>query len=114
MDLSLKLNEKIAFLHALISMMVADGNVSPNEMNLINKFVSMKDVNVGQAEFDQARAMSDVEAKNILSQMSDEKKRLLGFLLQDMAHADGVIDEGEKLYWMKIKSDINITNINDL
>ena len=112
--IELSLNEKIAFLHALIRMMTADGNVSPREMRFINGFASMRDVNVAQAEFDKAKAMSDSEAKDILSRMSVTKKNLLGFLLQDMAHADGIIHEGENLYWTKIKNDINITIIDKL
>lgn len=114
MDLSLNLKEKIAFLHALICMMEADGKVSSKELTFLNNFASMKDVNVGQNEFDQANSMSDIEAKKILSQMPDEKKKLLGFLLQDMAHADGVIDAGERLYWMKIKTDIILKDLNDI
>lgn len=112
MELSLK--EKIAFLHALKCMMIADGEVAPREMELINKFASMRGVEVGRHEFDQALSMSDNEAKIILSAMSEDKRRLLGFLLQDMARADGKIDSGERIYWMKIKNEINITNINDL
>lgn len=106
--------EKVAFLHALIRMMVADNEVAPREMVLINKFASMRDVNVGQYEFEQAKQMSETDAKSILSNMSAEKKTLLGFLLQDMARADGKISIEEKIYWMKIKSDINITAINNL
>ena len=108
------LNEKIAFLHALIEMMTADGVVSQKEMELINKIVSLREMNVGQTEFNKARLMSYDEARNILSKMTDDKKEALGCLLRTMAHADGVVDDGEKIFWMRIKSDVNITNIKEL
>lgn len=114
MDLTLTIKEKIAFLHALSKMMMADGEASPKEIKLLNSFASMKDVNVGQQEFNQALLMEENEAKEILSSMSDEKRRLLGFLLQDMARADGKIESGESMYWMKMKNEINIKNLSDI
>lgn len=106
--------EKIAFLYTLKEMMVADGVVADQEIMFINRFACMRDVDVGQHEFNQAMAMSEHEAMLILSAMSEEKRRLVLFLLRDIARTDGKVDINERAFWIKIKSILNITDIDDI
>ena len=107
MELTLK--QKIAILFALKNMMLADGVVDSHEMDFINKVCQM--MKVGQAEFDAAVQMSETEAKSIFQTMTQEHKNLLSYLLQDMARADGHVDDCEKTYWTKLNGELKFTNL---
>lgn len=110
MDLSN--NEKIAILYSIKCMMAADGAVVSLEMDLINKICSM--MHVGQNEFNQALEMSDETAMSILKDMSQDKRNLLAYLLQDMARVDGHIDERERLYFLKVNKELKFTNLDNI
>lgn len=110
MELSDK--EKIAILYAIKCMMAADGVIDPHEMDLLNKICSM--MHVGQNEFDQALSMSNETAMLILKNMSQEKRNLLAYLLQDMARADGFIGQTEKMYFIKVNKELHFTNLNSI
>lgn len=110
MDLSN--NEKIAILYSIKCMMAADGAVVSQEMDLLNKICSM--MHVGQNEFNQALEMSDETAMSILKDMSQDKRNLLAYLLQDMARVDGHIDERERLYFLKVNKELKFTNLDNI
>lgn len=110
MDLLYK--EKIAILYAIKCMMTADGAVVSQEMDLLNKICSM--MHVGQNEFNQALEMSDETAMSILKDMSQDKRNLLAYLLQDMARVNGHIDERERLYFLKVNKELKFTNLDNI
>lgn len=93
-------------------MMTADGAVVSQEMDLLNKICSM--MHVGQNEFNQALEMSDETAMSILKDMSQDKRNLLAYLLQDMARVDGHIDERERLYFLKVNKELKFTNLDNI
>lgn len=104
--------EKIAILYAIKCMMPADGIIDTKEMNLLNKICSM--IHAGQSEFNLALKLSHEDAMAILKDMSQDKRNLVAYLLQDMARADGFIDQTEKMYFIKINKEINFTNLQNI
>ena len=50
----------------------------------------------------------------ILKDMSQDKRNLVAYLLQDMARADGLIDQTEKMYFIKINKELNFTNLQNI
>ena len=110
MELTLK--QKIAILFALRNMMLADSIEDSNETDFINKVCQM--MKVGKAEFDAAVKMSESEAKSIFLIMTQQQKNLLSYLLQDMARADGHVDDCEKTYWAKLNGELKFTNLSSI
>ena len=110
MDLSYK--EKIAILYAIKCMMAADETVVSQEMDLLDKICSM--MHVGQNEFNQALEMSDETAIPILKDLSQDKRNLLAYFLQDMARVDGFIDDRERMYFLKLNETLKFTNLHNI
>ena len=67
-----------------------------------------------QNEFNQALEMSDETAISILKEMSQDKRNLLAYLLQDMARTDGHINERERLYFLKVNKELKFTNSHNI
>ena len=112
MNLDLSYKEKIAILYAIKCMMAADGTVVSQEMDLLNKICSMK--HVGQNEFNQALEMQNETAVHILKDMSQDKRNLLAYFLQDMARVDGHIDDRERMYFLKLNEALKFTNLHNI
>lgn len=110
--MELALDQKVAILFALKNMKMADGVVDSHEMDFINKACQM--MKVGKAEFDAAVKMSETEAKSIFQTMTQEQKNFLSCMLQDMARADGHVDDCEKTYWTKLNGELKFTNLSSI
>ena len=48
---------------------------------------------------------------DIFQAMTQEQKNLLSYLLQDMARADGHVDDCERTYWTKLNGELKFTNL---
>lgn len=55
--------------------------------------------------------MSAETAIPILKDMSQDKRNLLAYLLQDMARVDGHIDDRERMYFLKVNKTLKFTNL---
>lgn len=46
--------------------------------------------------------------------MSQDKRNLLAYFLQDMARVDGHIDDRERMYFLKLNEALKFTNLHNI
>ena len=46
--------------------------------------------------------------------MSQDKRNLLAFMLEDIANADGIIDQTEQMYFIKLNKELKFTNLENI
>ena len=71
-------------------------------------------MHVGQNEFNQALEMQNETAIPILKDMSQDKRNLLAYFLQNMARVDGHIDDRERMYFLKLNETLKFTNLHNI
>ena len=87
------LAEKLALIKALDEIILADGQVRPGEVRLMQKLSLIMDFSMDLVE--EAREVDARECMSILRAMPRNKKHALGIILSEAANADGAVDEKE-------------------
>lgn len=86
-------NEKTAITKAMLMVAGADGVIHDGEKAYIVELIDALDLEPGDVT--KAGKLDITECMSILSKMSDEKKGGLVIILNEMAKADGIIDDDE-------------------
>ena len=86
-------NEKTAITKAMLMVAAADGVLHDGEKAYIGQLMDVLDLEPENAR--KAGEMDITECMSILSKMSDENKGSLVIILDEMAKADGIIDDDE-------------------
>ncbi|WP_299319407.1 TerB family tellurite resistance protein [uncultured Maribacter sp.] len=88
-----EISEKLAMVHLIDSVIVADGEVHNGEINALTKLMTIIDFDSNFLI--QARSIDIEQSVNILKGMSEDKKSKLAQILEDVAISDGYIHEKE-------------------
>lgn len=100
------LAEKLAVVHALDSIILADGLAHKAELEALQQLMNYLDFDSNFIV--QARNASQEQVLLILNEMPDSKKEALLSLLNDMALVDGYLHEKETSFITNIFSSIDI------
>ncbi|MEB8330704.1 TerB family tellurite resistance protein [Flavobacteriaceae bacterium KMM 6897] len=87
------LAEKLAIVKAIDEVILADGYVSQSELVFLGQLTKILKFESGLIE--EARKTTGNEGLSIINAMSEHKKTTLIVLLQEMAKADGKVDDRE-------------------
>tara|TARA_R110002012_G_scaffold321191_3_gene547988 strand:+ start:39582 stop:39905 length:324 start_codon:yes stop_codon:yes gene_type:complete len=87
------LAEKLAIVKAIDEVILADGYVSQSEIHLLRHLTKILKFESGLIE--EARKTTGNEGMSILKAMPEHKKRTLVIMLQEMAKADGRVNDIE-------------------
>ncbi|MGY8916489.1 MAG: TerB family tellurite resistance protein [Flavobacteriales bacterium] len=87
------LAEKIAIVKAIDEVILSDGYASQSELIFLAQL--MKILKFDSALIDEARKTTGNEGLSIIKAMPENKKTTLVVLLQEMAKADGKVDDRE-------------------
>ncbi|MBD1261489.1 TerB family tellurite resistance protein [Maribacter polysiphoniae] len=103
---SFTIAEKLAIVHAMDSVILADGTVHKGELDALGEMMP-------RIEFDsnfilQARNIAQEQAKLILRDMSEDKKLELVSILDEIAISDGFVHQKESDLLLEIYSFIGI------
>lgn len=85
--------EKYAIVSLLSQIMKADGIIHPKEEEYMNRIYSELGITINNIE--DISNIDDIQAKQIISGMSDERKAQARTLFVGMAEADGIIHPKE-------------------
>ena len=100
------LAEKLAVVHALDSIILADGFAHKAELEALQQLMNYLDFDSNFIV--QARNASQEQVLLILKEMPDSKKEALLALLNDMAIVDGYVHEKETSFITNIFSSIDV------
>ncbi|MFS4493119.1 TerB family tellurite resistance protein [Maribacter sp. 2308TA10-17] len=100
------LAEKLAIVHALDSVIIADGNVHTGEISTLSELMHRLDFDSNSIV--QARNLSTEQGILVLESMSDKKKLVIAEILNEMALADGFAHKKEKSLIFEICEAIGI------
>lgn len=100
------LAEKLAILKAMDEVVRADGQVKRGELKLMNRIMGV--LKIDPKLLEKARNLTGKQSVLILSEMSVGKKQTLAVMLQEIAGADGSVDEREIILVRKIFSQAGI------
>lgn len=89
----LTINEKFAIVSILSQIMKADGIIHPKEEEYMDKVYEDFGITVNDIE-DMAN-MNDIQAINIIKELSEEKQQYARTLFEGMAASDGFVDPRE-------------------
>lgn len=89
------LAEKLAIVKAIDEVILADGKIDDGELAYLAQLITILEFDVALVQ--EARQLNVTEAKRILRGMTDIKKHALAIMLNEMASADGNVDESEML-----------------
>ena len=98
--------EKLAILKAIDEVVRADGQVKSGELKLMNRIMVV--LKIDPKLLEKARNLTGKQSVLILSEMSVGKKQTLAVMLQEIAGADGSVDEREIILVRKIFSQAGI------
>ena len=98
--------EKSAIVKVSNMMILADGKVDPKEL-LFSMEIRQK-LNIENADIKHSELLSNTEALDIISHMTDNQKRLVCALLGCMMAIDGNIDEAEHALWSLVSTLCNL------
>ncbi|APQ17656.1 TerB family tellurite resistance protein [Maribacter hydrothermalis] len=87
------LSEKLAMVHIIDSVIIADGEVHKGEINTLSKLMNIIDFDSNFIV--QARTIDIEQSIRILSDMTPIKKSELAIILEEVAISDGYIHEKE-------------------
>lgn len=87
------LAEKIAIVKAIDEVILADGYASQSELIFLAQLMEI--LKFDSALIDEARKTTGNEGLSIIKAMPENKKTTLVVLLQEMAKADGKVDDRE-------------------
>ncbi|WP_299798099.1 TerB family tellurite resistance protein [uncultured Maribacter sp.] len=99
--------EKLAMVHLIDSVIVADGEVHNGEINALTKLMTIIDFDSNFLI--QARSIDIEQSVNILKGMSEDKKSKLAQILEDVAISDGYIHEKESDVIRHVFSEIGLS-----
>lgn len=99
--------EKLAMVHLIDSVIVADGEVHNGEINALTKLMTIIDFDSNFLI--QARSIDIEQSVNILKGMSEKKKSKLAQILKDVAISDGYIHEKESDVIRHVFSEIGLS-----
>ncbi|WP_324024234.1 TerB family tellurite resistance protein [Maribacter sp. BPC-D8] len=99
--------EKLAMVHLIDSVIVADGEVHKGEINALTKLMTIIDFDSNFLI--QARSIDLEQSVNILKDMPEEKKSKLAEILKDVAISDGYIHEKESDVIRHVFSEIGLS-----
>ena len=85
----LKTNERYAIVHVLYQIMNADGIIHPKEEEYMNKVYLKLGININDIEG--VANMNDIQAENIIRNMSSSQKEYAQLLFVSMAESDGYV-----------------------
>jgi uncharacterized tellurite resistance protein B-like protein len=87
------ISEKLAMVHIIDSVIVADGEVHKGEINALSRLMTIIDFDSNFLI--QARSIDIEQSVKILKDTSEEKKVKLAQILKDVAISDGYFHEKE-------------------
>ncbi|MBD0850292.1 tellurite resistance TerB family protein [Maribacter arenosus] len=87
------LAEKLAIVHAVDSVIIADGTVHNGELTALGQL--MRSIEFDSNFILQARNITQEQAKLILRDMTYGKKKILATILDEIAISDGFVHEKE-------------------
>ena len=87
------LAEKIAIVKAIDEVILADGYASKSELIFLSQLMEI--LKFDSTLIEEARKTTGNEGLSIIKAMPDDKKNTLIVLLQEMAKADGKVDDNE-------------------
>jgi uncharacterized tellurite resistance protein B-like protein len=94
MSLNLTSLEKMAVTRVLVDIANADGEVSKHEVAYMMQLQSV--LGITNDELVRSKRMGVTESLAVLKAMLPHEKALLGYMMHQMIHADGSVDEEEK------------------
>ncbi len=100
------LAEKLAIVKAIDEVILADGVVNSGEIKVLLQLMPI--LKFDRALIEEARNIDAEEGLSILSAMSPSKKKTLAIILEEIANADGKVDEAEINLVLKIFSRVGI------
>ena len=100
------LMEKLALVQAINSVILADGTVHNGEINALTQL--MHRIDFDSNFMVQARNIDAEQGVSILNGMPDEKKKALAAILEEVAIADGFVNEKETALMLSIFSAMGI------
>jgi uncharacterized tellurite resistance protein B-like protein len=101
------ISEKLAMVHLIDSVIVADGEVHKGEINALTKLMTIIDFDSNFLI--QARNIDIDQSVNILKDMPEDKKSKLAKILKDVAISDGYIHEKESDVIRLVFSEIGLS-----
>ncbi|MDO6470761.1 TerB family tellurite resistance protein [Maribacter sp. 1_MG-2023] len=102
-----EISEKLAMVHLIDSVIVADGEVHNGEINALTKLMTIIDFDSNFLI--QARSIDIEQSVNILKDMPEDKKSNLAQILKDVAISDGYIHEKESDVIRHVFSEIGLS-----
>lgn len=106
--MELELQEKLALVNVIDSVIQADGKVHPDEISLLGKLMDRFDFNGYFIE--EARDLDVDQGILTLNSMSHAKKKILAKTLTEMSMADGEMHEKEIALIFNVLSSVGIGN----
>jgi len=100
------LAEKLAIIKAMDEVILVDGTVYTNELNILNQLMQMLKFEKNLLE--EARDVDAKEALLILGAMTESKKKTLALILEEVAKADGKVDDKEIILILNIFESVGI------
>ncbi len=91
--MKLDISEKLAVVHVIESLIMADGKVHVGEINSLSRLMDILDLDSNLLV--QARNLPTDTYLDILKEMSLEKKNALAKILEEVAASDGYVHEKE-------------------
>jgi uncharacterized tellurite resistance protein B-like protein len=91
--MKLDISEKLAVVHVIESLIMADGKVHAGEINSLRRLMDILDLDSNLLV--QARNLPTDTYLDILKEMSLEKKNELAKILEEVAASDGYVHEKE-------------------
>ena len=87
------LAEKLAIVKAIDEVILADGHASQSELIFLEKLMNILQFDIDLIQ--EARKTTGNQGLSIIKAMREDKKTTLIVLLQEMAKADGKVDDSE-------------------
>lgn len=91
--MELNLAEKLAIVKMIYSMVYADGIVHNAEIHEVSRL--MKEIDFDSNQIQYAQNIEQEQSIAILQKMTDDKKRSLTKMLEDIAKSDGFVHQKE-------------------
>ena len=101
------ISEKLAIVHLIDSVIVADGKVHEGEINALSKLMPIIDFDSNFLI--QARTIDIDQSVLILKEMTEDKKRKLAEILEEVAISDGYVHEKESDVIRHVFSEIGVS-----
>ncbi|MEP3372982.1 MAG: TerB family tellurite resistance protein [Maribacter dokdonensis] len=101
------ISEKLAIVHLIDSVIVADGKVHEGEINALSKLMPIIDFDSNFLI--QARTIDIDQSVLILKEMTEDKKSKLAEILEEVAISDGYVHEKESDVIRHVFSEIGVS-----